>query len=243
MEPQPPFANYPQTPPPGIPQVAPYRPFAGLQTLLIVMTIAAIVANVVGIFLPDSADYEDASVEAVAVQLVIMALLGLALAAVSIAQVVVGVVWMHRAYSNVKSFGARGLAWSPGWAVGAWFIPIANLVIPFMIMVEIWKSSHPDAPGPDGWKSLPTPGWLVALWVLWVGAFVASAAAAIGIAFALAVADLSYLGGVLIQLPGAALYATAGILFLRYVALIQQHQDQRARVVAPPVAPADWIST
>jgi Domain of unknown function (DUF4328) len=49
--------------------------------------------------------------------------------------------WMHRAYRNLPALRAQALRWSPGWAAGGWFIPFANLVIPFQVMRELWHHS------------------------------------------------------------------------------------------------------
>ncbi|MFC1995866.1 DUF4328 domain-containing protein [Chloroflexota bacterium] len=37
--------------------------------------------------------------------------------------------WIHRAHRNLPSLGVSGLKYSPGWAVGGFFIPILNLRI------------------------------------------------------------------------------------------------------------------
>lgn len=50
-------------------------------------------------------------------------------------------VWMHRCYRNLPALGAAALGWSPAWAVGAWFIPIANLVLPYMVARELWAKA------------------------------------------------------------------------------------------------------
>src|SRR5688572_9717366 len=61
-----------------------------------------------------------------------------------VAAIVVFLVWMRRSYINLKALGVRGLEYSPGWAVGCWFIPFVNLVRPYTIMKEIWTRSDPD---------------------------------------------------------------------------------------------------
>ena len=45
--------------------------------------------------------------------------------------------WVHRAYRNLPALGARDMAYSPGWAVGWWFIPFLNLVRPYQVVREI----------------------------------------------------------------------------------------------------------
>jgi hypothetical protein len=79
-------------------------------------------------------------------------------------------VWMHRSFSNLTAFGATGLKYTPGWAVGGWFVPFLNLVRPKQVMNELWLASGPDwRPGTDEWRR-PRPatvlGWW---WGLWIG--------------------------------------------------------------------------
>lgn len=54
--------------------------------------------------------------------------------------------WLHRAYGNLRSLGARQLDSSPGWAVVSFFIPILNLFRPYQIVRETWRHSHPALP-------------------------------------------------------------------------------------------------
>jgi Domain of unknown function (DUF4328) len=67
--------------------------------------------------------------------------------------------WIYRAYKNIKGFGAEGLRFSPGWAVGYYFIPILSLIRPVQVMGEIWRAS--DDPG--NWRQKPG-SWLIASW-------------------------------------------------------------------------------
>jgi Domain of unknown function (DUF4328) len=67
--------------------------------------------------------------------------------------------WIYRAYKNIKGFGAEGLRFSPGWAVGYYFIPILSLIRPVQVMNEIWRAS--DDPG--NWRQKPG-SWLIAGW-------------------------------------------------------------------------------
>ena len=36
-----------------------------------------------------------------------------------------------------------GLAWSPAWAASAWFVPFANLAVPFAIARDLWSFRLP----------------------------------------------------------------------------------------------------
>lgn len=73
--------------------------------------------------------------------------------------------WIYRASLNVHGFGARGLAFTPGWAIGWYFVPFLNLVRPFQAMKEIWQASH----DPGHWQvqpGSPLVGWWWGLWLL-----------------------------------------------------------------------------
>ncbi|HKX76949.1 MAG TPA: DUF4328 domain-containing protein [Novosphingobium sp.] len=55
--------------------------------------------------------------------------------------------WLYRAHANLVAAGVDGLEFSPGWSVGWYFIPIANLFKPFQAMRELWTNSHNIADG------------------------------------------------------------------------------------------------
>ena len=65
-------------------------------------------------------------------------------AVVFVATAVVFLVWIDRAYRNLRGLGAHRLRFSPGWAIGAFFVPFLNLVRPYEIVTEIWSASNPD---------------------------------------------------------------------------------------------------
>lgn len=70
---------------------------------------------------------------------------GLVTIIVSLTTILLFLMRIHRAHRNLRPLGAKGLPYSPGWAVGAWFIPFANLFIPFRITKELWTKSDPEA--------------------------------------------------------------------------------------------------
>ncbi|CAL9616664.1 hypothetical protein SUDANB38_05783 [Streptomyces sp. enrichment culture] len=77
-----------------------------------------------------------------------------------IATGIVFIVWFHRARTNAEVFGPAEQRRTPGWAIGAWFIPIANLWIPRRIAGDIWDASELGERAPRA--ALNT--W----WTLWV---------------------------------------------------------------------------
>lgn len=86
------------------------------------------------------------------------------LIALNLALVIMVAMWIYRAAHNARLV-RPSMQNSPGWAVGWYFIPIANLWKPYQAMSEIWRiSCHPDS-----WKSVSTPavmGWWWAGWLL-----------------------------------------------------------------------------
>lgn len=84
----------------------------------------------------------------------------------TVATAVLTMIWLYRVASNVRSFG-RATTWAPIWAVFAWILPPVLIIIPFLMVREVWKASDPAAPhDPHGWKqSAENPMiwlWLVA---------------------------------------------------------------------------------
>jgi hypothetical protein len=95
------------------------------------------------IFSPETAlDLDEGG--AVSVWLMLQGLIYLLKFPVYVFTVVMFLVWLHRAHTNLGALGARNLEFTPGWAVGWWFIPFANLVKPFQAVREVWWESDPD---------------------------------------------------------------------------------------------------
>ena len=71
--------------------------------------------------------------------------------------------WIYCANVNARSLGASGMRFTPGWSVGWFFVPVANLVMPYQVMREIWQASS----NPGNWKGEPVPAKIGAWWGLW----------------------------------------------------------------------------
>ena len=72
--------------------------------------------------------------------------------------------WIYRANLNAHRLGAQGMEFSPGWSIGWYFIPFANLFQPFRAMKEIWRASQ----NPVDWRSGSTPALLGWWWFVWI---------------------------------------------------------------------------
>lgn len=64
------------------------------------------------------------------------------------------------------------LGWKPGWAIGAWFVPFAYLVVPYLMLRAICDAVKPvDAPS--------TRGKLMSFWIVWMGILLAGNASSL----------------------------------------------------------------
>ena len=74
------------------------------------------------------------------------------------------IVWFWRARKNLDAFPGARRGMRAGWAIGGWFIPLANLVIPFRVGGEIARASL--------WRQKTPRGvsiWWLMLLVVWFG--------------------------------------------------------------------------
>ncbi|MFJ9678357.1 DUF4328 domain-containing protein [Streptomyces sp. NPDC101194] len=86
----------------------------------------------------------------------------------TVATAVVFIIWFRRVRLNAEVFDPSAQPMGVGWAVGAWFVPIANLVLPRRIAGGIWTASAQTDPD-GGWRTVPTT-----VMNLWWGAWVCS---------------------------------------------------------------------
>jgi hypothetical protein len=76
--------------------------------------------------------------------------------------VVFFLMWFHRAYKNLRAFNsASRLDHSPGWAVGSFFVPFVNLIVPYRAAKEIWQKSWPAE---EALLSAPNPPASFPIW-------------------------------------------------------------------------------
>lgn len=85
------------------------------------------------------------------------ALLSLATAAVFFA-------WLYRANANVRALGADDMMGSPGLGIGWFFIPLANLFMPYMIVRDVWRASG----RPRDWQGEGAPAAILLWWICWL---------------------------------------------------------------------------
>jgi hypothetical protein len=49
--------------------------------------------------------------------------------------------WLRGTYVKTRAIAGRRLRHSSGWAIGSFFVPVANIVVPYQVMAEIWNVS------------------------------------------------------------------------------------------------------
>ncbi|MGW4367811.1 DUF4328 domain-containing protein [Nocardia takedensis] len=76
--------------------------------------------------------------------------------------------WLVRARANAELLSPTGHRLSARWAVAGWFVPLANAVLPLLVVIDVVRASGPDGRGSRAtgvwWAS-----WLVAWSLLLVG--------------------------------------------------------------------------
>ena len=80
--------------------------------------------------------------------------------------------FMHRANTNLRVKGVTGLEYTPGWCIGWWFIPIANLFQPRNAMAELYRAS--SRPTEADWRYTQLPQAMNTWWACWVAGSIIS---------------------------------------------------------------------
>ena len=60
------------------------------------------------------------------------------------------IAWFYRAYRNMLRTSVAGVRFQPGWAIGAWFIPIFSWIRPKQMVDDIWKAGDDGADVSNG---------------------------------------------------------------------------------------------
>ena len=120
---------------------------------------------------------------------------------------IVVLTWLYRANAKARALGAEDMMVSPGWAVGWFFVPLANLVMPYIAMRELWKASA----NPRDWQLAPAPLAIPLWWAFWLASGIAGAVSVM-LALqpekdALAAADAAVALSELLSIPAALLLA------------------------------------
>lgn len=73
--------------------------------------------------------------------------------------------WIYVTNANAHAFGTGEMSISPGWAVGWFFVPVANLFKPYEGVKETWQVSH-NFGGLIEEAESPLVRWWWGLWIV-----------------------------------------------------------------------------
>ena len=88
-------------------------------------------------------------------------LLELGFVVIGVATVICFSKWNYRSYANLEAMNVVDRRTTPGWAVGWYFVPFANLVMPFRVMKDLYNGSQGV---PVQTSASVVNSW----WVLWL---------------------------------------------------------------------------
>lgn len=166
----------------------------------------------------------------------ILGLLTLALAVVQIVvfitTVVVFLMWLYRVHENLAAFGVprTQMQHSSAWAVGSFFIPFANLIIPYRAIKEVWEKSVPNYTTMFSTPSPPSffPLW----WGFWITSNIADQ-----LYFRLTWREAASTDVIeVIGVVGGLLGIVAALLAIKVVREIQRQQVESSKLIpAQPI--------
>jgi hypothetical protein len=133
----------------------------------VISGIALVAEALTLVFPPLTDDQEFADNPAGAALVFVLLFLALLEIVIYLLTIVFFCMWLYRAYGNLRAFAVwQRLDNSPGWAVGSFFVPFMNLVVPYRAVKEVWQKSEPPA---EGLLSAPkAPVWFPMWWLFWL---------------------------------------------------------------------------
>lgn len=135
------------------------------------------------------------------------------------AATIVLMVWLWRARKNVDAMVGAAPRWTAGWTIGAWFIPLANLVLVPLVIVDVVRHSL------DEQRARRTTA---VVWA-WAGVQLVGGLAVGGLAaavpFAAGVAGQTRAGMMFVVTAGLALAGAA--LKIAFIAMLTAGQHER----------------
>ena len=164
---------------------------------------------------------------------------GAALLATFFVSTILWLLWFHRAYRNVESFGLVEMRFGTGWAVGGWFVPILNWFRPKQIANDIWRGTDRR---PFQWWAEPPVAPLVHWW--WAAWLVANLLG--NLSFRL-IDDARTLDAertaVAVDIAAGISFVVAGVLALRFVRAVTEREAACAAALHGAEADAERVRT
>jgi hypothetical protein len=149
------------------------------------------------------------------------------LVVVSLAIFVLVIIYFYRASLNTDLWNRDRKTWATGWTIGAWFIPLGNVVLVPLVVSEIWRRS-PDPGSRERGEAAPSVAPVVLWWILVV------------VGFTTASFDLDpdtideYRTQDVVHVIGCALLVAAAILLVNVVRTVTRRQSERQALDSQP---------
>jgi len=144
---------------------------------------------------------------------------------VAVAFLVVVIIWQWRSQTNARALGRDGARVSPGWGIAGWLIPLVNLVLPYLVFQDLWRSSDEQSEPGTHWRALPGSPLVTAWWAAYVvGTLAPMVVIVLVLATTSTAADTDWLSD-----AGAIVLAIAcvlGIIVLRELSRRQHHWQE-----------------
>ncbi len=134
----------------------------GLNVCIVILYLVNIVSG-------DVMEGSDSAAVMVAILLVVFAL---AFLVILVAVFILGMVWVYRVNKNSWVLRRSNMKFRPGWSVGWWFIPIANIVQPYRIVCELWRANMAKTDAAD-WRMTEVSPLVLLWWALVIASSVA----------------------------------------------------------------------
>jgi len=207
-----------------------WRVNGGLETgLTVLFALAAAAGLVRGVALatrlvvlddPTAADYFRRAADADS----LVRGLDVGLALIVLAIVPCFIVWCFRAAKNQEALARRPERLGAGWAIAGWFIPLANLVIPVLVVQDLWRGSDARIERGDPRWRIADRSWLVGWW--W-GLFLAALLTLRGAAIDRRELDLAQARGTnLLAIVGMLCVAASAVLGILVVKRLDERQTE-----------------
>ncbi|MFB6818489.1 DUF4328 domain-containing protein, partial [Streptomyces sp. NPDC056347] len=149
----------------------------------------------------------------------------------TLATVVVFLIWFRRVRLNAEIFDRSMQRMRPGWAIGAWFVPIANLVLPRRIAGGIWTASAQT--NTDGsWRHVPATVMNL-WWGVWICSLILSRFAQLR--YRTAELPEEIVNAVDLTMATDALDIVAAVLAILFVRKLTRMQGERAALGTYPL--------
>lgn len=142
-------------------------------------------------------------------------------------------IWLHRVVRNNHASGERYLRFSPAWAVGCWFVPFLNFVVPYQAVREAWGGSDPELPWstPDTRRRSRGSPLIAVWWLTFIGGSLVGLAA-IGFGPNSGIDPLTRVRAITyITIVQEAIELAAALLVIAIVARLTARQDQKSEAM------------